>query len=259
MQLACNIMGPSFILTCNSHIGYDFFTSRRPFCLAREQPLQSERGASCLHGILPLCKRTSPRERLPGNDLHVVRLDLWLSAPRSARSAFFSVFSAMWNGSVVAIFTAPNKGAPMQHRAQVRAVPGRGLEGDRYFLGAGAFSRWPGPRREVTLIAEEALREMTRETGVQCPPEETRRNLLTRGVPLSELVGQTFAAGPVRLRGVRRCLPCGYLEGLTGREGLRKALEGRGGLRAQILTEGHLRPGASVRSAEASQSGVSYV
>ena len=139
----------------------------------------------------------------------------------------------------------------MQCRAQVRAVPGRGLEGDRYFLGRGAFSRWPGPHREVTLIDDDALREMERKTGVQCPPEETRRNLLTHGVPLGELVGQEFTAGPVRLRGVRRCLPCGYLEGLTGREGLRSALEGRGGLRAQILTEGRLRPGDAVRPADA--------
>ncbi len=154
----------------------------------------------------------------------------------------------MQSGTVLGLFIAPEAGAPMQPVEAVRAVPGRGLEGDRYFFGEGAFSRWPGPRREVSLIAEEDLETMARETGLVLAPSESRRNVLTRGVPLRQLRRRAaFSIGEVRLRGLRPCPPCRRLERLTGRDGLVEALTHRGGLRAQILTEGTLHVGDAVR------------
>ncbi len=154
-----------------------------------------------------------------------------------------------WSGTLVRIFTAPEAGAPMEPRDVVRAVPGRGLAGDRYFTGAGSFSRWPGPRREVSLIAEEALAEMEDATGVTLEPSESRRNLLTRGVPLNDLVRTEFTIGAVRLRGIRLCQPCKRLVRLTGHgDDLIPALVDRGGLRAQILTEGVIRCTMAIRS-----------
>jgi len=134
----------------------------------------------------------------------------------------------------------------MQAVEAVRAVPGRGLEGDRYFEARGAFSRWPGPHRDVTLIAEEALAEMARETGIVLTPEASRRNVLVRGVPLNEWINQTFAVGGVRLQGIRLCQPCKYLARLTGEPGVVRALVNRGGLRARILTEDAIRVGDAI-------------
>lgn len=151
-----------------------------------------------------------------------------------------------WHGTLLALFVAPEAGAPMRRVETVRAVPGRGLEGDRYFYDAGSFSRWPGPHRELTLIAEEALAQMGREAGVTLPPDASRRNVLTRGVPLNDLVGRTFQLGAVRAEGLRLCQPCKYLVRLTGRDGLLPALVNRGGLRARILTEGALHVGDTI-------------
>ena len=137
----------------------------------------------------------------------------------------------------------------MQAVEAVRAVPGRGLEGDRYFNHEGSFSRWPGPHRDLSLIAEEALSEMAREADVRLHPSESRRNLLTRGVPLNDLVGETFFVGKVRVEGIRLCQPCKYLVRLTGKPGLLPHLIGRGGLRVRILEEGLLQTGDAVRPA----------
>ena len=153
----------------------------------------------------------------------------------------------MPDAAVVQIFVAPEAGAPMRSVEAVRAVPGRGLDGDRYFHQEGSFSRWPGPHREVTLIAEEDLEAMRRETGVALPAAESRRNLLTRGADLRALIGREFDAGAVRMRGMQRCQPCKYLARLTGRPELVRALAGRGGIRARILGEGVLRPGDLLR------------
>ena len=137
----------------------------------------------------------------------------------------------------------------MQAVEAARAVPGRGLEGDRYFDHQGSFSRWPGPHRELTLIAEEALGEMARVADVRLAPEQSRRNVLTRGVPLNDLIKATFFVGDVRVRGIRLCQPCKYLVRLTGKPGLLPHLVGRGGLRARILEEGLIRAGDAVRPA----------
>lgn len=149
-------------------------------------------------------------------------------------------------GAVQAIFTSPAAGAAPEARAEVQATPGRGLAGDRYFDGIGTYSDHPGPDREVTLIAAEVLDELVA-AGLALAPGEHRRNVVTSGVALNPLVGQEFAVGDVKLRGVRLCEPCDYLAKLTGKAALLPALVHRGGLRAQVLTPGTLRVGAPVR------------
>lgn len=128
---------------------------------------------------------------------------------------------------------------------EVRAVVGKGLEGDRYFTQVGTYSNTPGPDREVTLIESEVLEALRRECGIPLDPNESRRNIVTAGVPLNSLVGRDFRVGEVALRGVRLCQPCAHLERLTS-PGVLAALVNRGGLRAQILTNGVIRVGDPV-------------
>ena len=154
-----------------------------------------------------------------------------------------------WEGLVVNIFITPEAGAPMQAVEAARAAPGQGLEGDRYFEAHGSFSRWPGPHRDVTLIAEEALAEMARETGTTLPAEASRRNVLVRGVPLNDLIKQRFSVGEVVMEGIRLCQPCKYLARIAGEPGVLPGLVNRGGLRARILDEGLIRVGDTVRPA----------
>ena len=153
----------------------------------------------------------------------------------------------MWAGSVESIFIAAEAKAPMQAVPEVRAIPGAGLEGDRYARQLGTFSK-PLPDREVTLIEAEAVEALKGEYDVDLPAGEPRRNIVTRSVPLNHLVGREFQVGEVRLRGIRLCEPCSHLEGLTGKSVIRW-LTHRAGLRAQILSAGVVRVGDVVRGA----------
>src|SRR5436190_15004686 len=117
----------------------------------------------------------------------------------------------MIHGQLLGIFIAKRKGTDLEGLDRVEAVAGRGLVGDRYFLKEGTYSAKSGPDREVTLIEAEALEGLTREYELTLQPYQTRRNLLTRQVPLNHLVGLTFTIGPVILRGIRLCEPCGHL------------------------------------------------
>jgi MOSC domain-containing protein YiiM len=154
----------------------------------------------------------------------------------------------MFEGSVVGIFVAPAASAPMEARDEIEAIAGVGLAGDRYATATGTYSghRVPDHQRAVTLIEREAIVAVRAETGLALDEIETRRNLVTVGVPLNHLVDREFDVGPVRLRGVNLSEPCAYLEREV-RDGLRVALAHRGGLRAEILAGGPIRLGDLVR------------
>ena len=142
---------------------------------------------------------------------------------------------------------------------EVRAIPGRGLEGDRYFLDQGHYSGRPSPGgREVTLIEMETLEALEHgilnsggdKLGLKMTAAESRRNIATAGVPLNpHLVGHAFWVVMVQMRGTRLCEPCQYLEDLTRRPGILGGLVHRGGLRAQILNERLIRTGDVIRPA----------
>ena len=151
----------------------------------------------------------------------------------------------MAHGSLVAIQIGREAEGRLDSVAEVRAIPGRGLEGDRYFRGEGSFSKNPGGGRQVTLVASEMLELLQSEHGIALEAAETRRNLVTKGVLLNDLVGQVFQVGTVRMMGVRLAEPCNHLERLT-RPGVMKGLVHRAGLRADILDEGVLRVGDAI-------------
>jgi MOSC domain-containing protein YiiM len=148
----------------------------------------------------------------------------------------------IWRGAVSAIHIALNAAGPMESVSEIRAVPGQGLEGDRYFRKTGTYSTRPGAGREVTLIEAEAYDAIAQEAGIVLAPGASRRNITTLGVSLNHLVGRKFRVGEVLLEGVRLCEPCGHLESLT-QVGVREGLIHRGGLRARIVTEGTIRIG----------------
>jgi MOSC domain-containing protein YiiM len=134
----------------------------------------------------------------------------------------------------------------MRLRSEVRAVPGRGLEGDRYFADGGTFSGHAVPGREVTeltLIESEVIELLRGEWALDVDERDSRRNLVTRGVALNALVGKDFCVGPVRLRGAGLCEPCVSLVRSPENSHLLRALVHKGGLRAQILSDGLITVG----------------
>lgn len=151
-----------------------------------------------------------------------------------------------WCGELLHVFTAPVAGAEMEEQTEARLLEGVGLQGDRYATGLGHYSRWPHEDRQVTLIAQEVLDAIATETGIELRPEETRRNLVVRGVPLDDLVGITFRVGEALLLGGRPNVPCRYLERLIDKP-VFAPLTGRSGLNCRIVAEGTVRPGAEVR------------
>jgi MOSC domain-containing protein YiiM len=152
-------------------------------------------------------------------------------------------------GTVVSIHIAAVGAAPMQSIGEVRALDGHGLEGDRYALKSGTYSRHATSGREVTLIESEAIEALRRDYGITIEAGSTRRNIVTRGVALNHLVGKEFYVGEALLRGDRLCEPCAHMEKLTVKGALRGLIH-RGGLRAEIVRGGTLRVSDSIKLRE---------
>ena len=153
-------------------------------------------------------------------------------------------------GSVESIHVARRAGAPMQALEEARLVAGRGIAGDRYHDGAGTFSTpQPEPDRELTLIEAEEVERLNREAGLALEAGDLRRNVVTRGARLDDLLGVEFSLGETRLRGIRPCEPCRYLAEKVHPEVVRR-LAHRAGIRAAILRGGTLRVGDVLEAAD---------
>jgi MOSC domain-containing protein YiiM len=136
-------------------------------------------------------------------------------------------------GSVESIAVAQQEGALPSAVGEID-VSARGLVGDRY-----------GDAGDITLIEAEALEGLLTDTGIQLTHEESRRQVLTRGIDLNALVGQRFTVGTVECEGIELCEPCNHLQSLT-KPGVLRGMVHRAGLRADIIGAGRIAVGDQV-------------
>src|SRR5207247_994447 len=139
----------------------------------------------------------------------------------------------MQHGSVEGIFIGPVDEGPLHGVQEADVVAGRGIRGDRYFSAQGTYSDLSEPGRDLTLFEAEALEGLLSDTGIELAPDEIRRNVMTRGIALNDLVGRHFRVGEVEGHGIELCDPCNHLQSLT-KPGVLRGLVNRGGLRADV-------------------------
>jgi MOSC domain-containing protein YiiM len=157
-------------------------------------------------------------------------------------------------GRIDAIYIATKASAAQQSVASVELVAGAGIVGDRYYA---EHSTQRGTN--ITLIEAEEIERFNAEHGANAPLHATRRNVVTRGVRLNELVGREFLIGSVRARGVELCEPCRILGGNLATPDVDvaavvRAFVHRAGLRADLLSSGSVRVGDRVTAADAAGS-----
>jgi MOSC domain-containing protein YiiM len=147
-------------------------------------------------------------------------------------------------GTVERVFVAEGGGQAMRPVDEVRAVAGRGLDGDRYATRRGYWT--DVDECQVTLIQGEDLDAITASSGVAVQDGQHRRNIVTRGVDLRALAGRTFRIGEATFAYDRPRPPCRYIEGLT-EPGMTRALAARrGGICVRVIDGGVVRPGDEI-------------
>jgi len=149
---------------------------------------------------------------------------------------------------IEAIFIAPEPGAKQHRFTEIDVVAHKGIIGDRNF----DRHQWHG--QNITLIESENIADFNQQHQQNISPQDTRRNLITQGVELNHLIGKTFYIGQIKLIGTELCEPCRALsQSLSNKtitpEQVINAFTEKAGIRANILSDGHIAVGMSLRPA----------
>jgi len=111
----------------------------------------------------------------------------------------------------------------------IEVIANKGIVGDRH------FREFNDPFSQFTLIESENIDYFNLKYGLNIPYVNFRRNVITKGIRLNELVGKKFFVGDIELEGIDLCRPCNHLNEILNQENILKEFLRKGGLRCQIL------------------------
>ena len=123
----------------------------------------------------------------------------------------------------------------------VEAVAGKGLKSDRFYKNDN------NKRSQITIIEKENIDDLNKLTNSYIPYQNFRRNIITEGVKLNNLLNKEIMIGNVKLKAHDLCQPCKYLQDILKKENLVKYLLNKGGLRCEILTSGKISVGDVIK------------
>ena len=143
---------------------------------------------------------------------------------------------------VIEIAISESSGRIMKNVDNVESIAGKGLCNDRH------FKEGNEKKSQITLIEIENINYYNKISGTSILPKDFRRNIITEGIRLNELVGSEFFIGEVRVKAHDLCRPCKYLQESLNQNDLIKKLLHKAGLRCEILTNGKIFVGDEIRN-----------
>ena len=142
---------------------------------------------------------------------------------------------------VIEIAISESSGKVMKNVDSVESIAGKGLVNDRH------FKEKNEKKSQITLIEIENINQYNQISGTSILPKDFRRNIITEGIRLNELVGSEFFIGNVKVKAHDLCRPCKYLQESLKQKNLVKELLHKAGLRCEILTSGKIFVGNKIK------------
>ena len=128
-----------------------------------------------------------------------------------------------------------NNNKSINEVSSINVLANQGIIGDRH------FKQFNNPYNQLTLIESENIDYYNIKHGLNIPYIDFRRNIITKGVKLNDLVGKKILVGKVELEGIDLCRPCKHLCEVLGQDNIIKEFLRRGGIRCQILTSSSIK------------------
>ena len=142
---------------------------------------------------------------------------------------------------VIKIGIAKSKSEEIQEVNEINLSAGRGIIGDRY------FHEKNEDRNQLTLIESENIDYYNNKFNLKIPYLNFRRNIVTKGIKLNDLVGKKLIIGKTEIKGIDLCRPCKPLQENLGQENIIKEFLRMGGLRCAILTSSNIKAGDEIK------------
>ena len=143
---------------------------------------------------------------------------------------------------VIEIAISENAGKVTKNVDSVKSIAGKGLINDRH------FKENNEKKSQITLIEIENINYYNKVSGTSILPKDFRRNIITEGIKLNDLVEREFFIGKVKVKAHDLCRPCKYLEKSLNQKNFVKELLRKGGLRCEILTNGEIFVGDEIKN-----------
>ena len=141
---------------------------------------------------------------------------------------------------VYKIGISDNNNKPINEVISIDVLANQGVLGDRH------FSKFNDPYNQLSLIESENIDYYNIKYGLNIPYIDFRRNIVTKGIQLNDLVVKKILVGKVELEGIDLCRPCKHLSEVLGQENIIKEFLRRGGLRCKILTSSCITVGDKI-------------
>ena len=136
---------------------------------------------------------------------------------------------------------AANSNQPIKEVNSIEVLENKGILGDRH------FHHFNDPYNQISLIESENIDEYNIKFGLDIPYIDFRRNVVTKGIQLNELIGKKLKVGSVELEGIELCRPCKHLTEMLDQKNILKEFLRKGGLRCQILSSAKIKIGDIVK------------
>ncbi len=135
-----------------------------------------------------------------------------------------------------------NNNQKIQEVESIEVLANKGVVGDRH------FDNYNDPYCQLSLIESENIDYYNTKYGLNIDYIDFRRNIITRGIELNNLVGKKIKIGNVEVEGVDLCRPCKHLTEILNQNNILKEFLRRGGLRCQILTSSKIYVGDQIKT-----------
>ena len=139
------------------------------------------------------------------------------------------------------IAISQNSKGKMKSINNAEAVAGKGIMNDRH------FKENNNDRSQITLIEIENINYYNKISGTSFLAKDFRRNIITEGVKLNQLLGKEFFIGEAKVKAHDLCRPCKYLQESFNQKNIIKEFLHKGGLRCEILTDGKILVGDKIK------------
>jgi len=125
--------------------------------------------------------------------------------------------------------------------SSIEVLANKGVVGDRH------FNEYNDPYNQITLIELENIDYYNNKYNLNIPYIDFRRNIVTKGIKLNDLINKKISVGDVKLEVIDLCRPCKHLQEKLNQNNIIKEFLRRGGIRCQILTSSQIRIGDSIK------------
>ena len=143
-------------------------------------------------------------------------------------------------GEVLKLGITANNNQPIKEVHSIEVLANKGIVGDRH------FHDFNDPYNQLTLIESENIDEYNIKFGLDIPYINFRRNIVTKGIQLNDLIGKKLKVGKVELEGIELCRPCRHLTEMLNQKNILKEFMRKGGLRCQILSSSEITIGDKI-------------